>query len=112
MEKPRSYPRVKLSRFTVSWTNERWISPVQDWITSVIRLKRNNRIGLECDESFYKKVVKGAFSQRRKTLRNALKSITLPLNVNEFPFQEKRAEQLSVADFILLTQFFEKWNLF
>ena len=91
--------------FTV---NEDVFDPPPKVKSAVIRLKRNNRIGLECDESFYKKVVKGAFSQRRKTLRNALKSITLPLNVNEFPFQEKRAEQLSVVDFILLTQFFEK----
>ena len=91
--------------FTV---NEDVFDPPPKVKSAVIRLRRNNRKKLECEESFYKKVEKGAFSQRRKTLRNALKSITLPLNVNEFPYQEKRAEQLSVADFILLTQFFEK----
>jgi 16S rRNA (adenine1518-N6/adenine1519-N6)-dimethyltransferase len=91
--------------FTV---NEDVFDPPPKVKSGVIRLRRNNRIKLECDESFFVKVVKSAFSQRRKTLRNALKSITLPLNINEFPFQEKRAEQLSVADFILLTQFFER----
>ncbi|MEJ6735050.1 MAG: 16S rRNA (adenine(1518)-N(6)/adenine(1519)-N(6))-dimethyltransferase RsmA [Flavobacteriales bacterium] len=91
--------------FTV---NEDVFTPAPKVKSGVIRLKRNKRTKLECDESFYIKVVKGAFGQRRKTLRNALKSITLPLNITEFPFQEKRAEQLSVADFILLTQHFEQ----
>lgn len=91
--------------FTV---NEDVFTPAPKVKSGVIRLKRNERIKLECNEALYIKVVKGAFGQRRKTLRNALKSITLPLNINEFPFQEKRAEQLSVADFILLTQHFEQ----
>ena len=94
--------------FTV---NEDVFTPAPKVKSGVIRLKRNERTKLECDEALYIKVVKGAFGQRRKTLRNALKSITLPLNISEFPFQEKRAEQLSVADFILLTQHFEQWNL-
>jgi 16S rRNA (adenine1518-N6/adenine1519-N6)-dimethyltransferase len=91
--------------FTV---NEDVFTPAPKVKSGVIRLKRNERTKLDCDESLYIKVVKGAFGQRRKTLRNALKSITLPLNIIEFPFQEKRAEQLSVADFILLTQYFEQ----
>lgn len=91
--------------FTV---NEDVFTPAPKVKSGVIRLKRNERTKLECDEALYIKVVKGAFGQRRKTLRNALKSITLPLNISEFPFQEKRAEQLSVADFILLTQHFEQ----
>lgn len=91
--------------FTV---NEDVFTPAPKVKSGVIRLKRNERIKLECNEALYIKVVKGAFGQRRKTLRNALKSITLPLNISEFPFQEKRAEQLSVADFILLTQHFEQ----
>ena len=91
--------------FTV---NEDVFTPAPKVKSGVIRLKRNERTKLDCDESLYIKVVKGAFGQRRKTLRNALKSITLPLNIIEFPFQKKRAEQLSVADFILLTQYFEQ----
>lgn len=74
--------------------------------SAVIRLKRNNRKKLECDQKLFRRIVKTSFSQRRKTLRNALKSITLPEKINQFPFQEKRAEQLSVEDFIKLTQFF------
>jgi 16S rRNA (adenine1518-N6/adenine1519-N6)-dimethyltransferase len=70
--------------------------------SAVIRLKRNNVESLSCDEKFFKRVVKAGFGKRRKTLRNALKD----LNLSE-PFEDeilnKRAEQLSVADFISLT---------
>jgi 16S rRNA (adenine1518-N6/adenine1519-N6)-dimethyltransferase len=51
-------------------------------------------------------LVKTAFNQRRKTLHNALKSIT-PLYAPENPFASKRAEQLSVADFVTLYQLYE-----
>jgi 16S rRNA (adenine1518-N6/adenine1519-N6)-dimethyltransferase len=90
--------------FTV---NEDVFTPAPKVKSGVIRLKRNKRDKLECNESLYIKVVKAAFGQRRKTLRNALKSITLPMQISDFPFQNKRAEQLSVADFIVLTQYFE-----
>lgn len=71
--------------------------------SGVIRCRRNNRKKLECDESFFKKVVKTAFNQRRKTLRNSLKSIS---NGMELPlkFSGERPERLSVEDFIELTQ--------
>ena len=72
--------------------------------SGVIRCVRNKRDHLGCDESFFKRVVKTAFNQRRKTLRNSLKSITngmdLPLH-----FSGERPEQLSVDDFIELTLF-------
>lgn len=75
--------------------------------SAVIRLKRNNVVHLDCDERLFFKVVKTAFNQRRKTLRNALKSmvpdgVSLPVALGE-----KRAEQLTVDDFIFLTRMFE-----
>ena len=95
--------------------------------SAVIRLTRNCRTDLGCDEKFFKTVVKTAFNQRRKTLRNSLKpliterlSATIPLHPQgtggvppETPCLDKqwldnlldlRAERLSVEDFVLLTK--------
>jgi 16S rRNA (adenine1518-N6/adenine1519-N6)-dimethyltransferase len=76
--------------------------------SGVIRLKRNNVAMLSCDEDLYKKVIKQGFNNRRKTLRNALKNLNLPGSVYALPVMDKRAEQLSVNDFVLLTQAIEK----
>lgn len=72
--------------------------------SSVIRMKRNAVDKLPCDEALLYRVVKTAFNQRRKTLRNALKP--LPEAEGGVPerFADKRAEQLSVAEFIELTR--------
>jgi 16S rRNA (adenine1518-N6/adenine1519-N6)-dimethyltransferase len=72
--------------------------------SGVIRLVRNQVETLGCDESLFKTVVKTAFNQRRKTLGNALKA----MGAKEWPAEHKellskRAEQLSVADFVLIT---------
>lgn len=68
--------------------------------SGVIRLRRNGTSALACDEKLFFRVVKTAFNQRRKTLRNALKPIgELP----EHPLLTKRAEQLSVSQFVELT---------
>lgn len=67
--------------------------------SAVIRLKRNQTQHLGCDEKFLLQVVKTAFNQRRKTLHNALK----PLGNYNGEFAGKRAEQLSVAQFVSLT---------
>ncbi|TAG20863.1 MAG: ribosomal RNA small subunit methyltransferase A [Cytophagia bacterium] len=69
--------------------------------SGVIRLKRNDVMQLDCDEKRFVQVVKTAFNQRRKTLRNALKPLGTPF---EHPLLDLRAERLSVADFVLLTQ--------
>jgi 16S rRNA (adenine1518-N6/adenine1519-N6)-dimethyltransferase len=72
--------------------------------SGVIRLRRNNVAALDCNEKLFFRVVKTAFNQRRKTLRNALKPI------GEFPddpILNKRAEQLAVGDFVLLTKMAE-----
>lgn len=70
--------------------------------SAVIHLKRNDRNDLGCDENLFFKVVKLGFNQRRKTLRNSLKSILLNLPTNNEIFG-MRPEQLSVDDFIYLT---------
>ncbi|MBQ9462300.1 MAG: 16S rRNA (adenine(1518)-N(6)/adenine(1519)-N(6))-dimethyltransferase RsmA [Bacteroidales bacterium] len=73
--------------------------------SAVIRLIRNCRTELGCDEKLFKQVVKTAFNQRRKTLRNALKPLLAERpDKDEVPFLDLRAERLSVEDFIVLTQ--------
>ena len=72
--------------------------------SAVISLKRNDQQSLDCDEVLFKKLVKQGFQNRRKTLRNALKAINLPSEVSNMALLDKRAEQLSVADFVKLTQ--------
>jgi 16S rRNA (adenine1518-N6/adenine1519-N6)-dimethyltransferase len=72
-------------------------------MSAVIRLTRNDRVQLACDEVFFFKVVKQAFQNRRKTLRNALKPLNLPAQISALATMDLRAEQLSVEEFILLT---------
>ncbi|AZQ61951.1 16S rRNA (adenine(1518)-N(6)/adenine(1519)-N(6))-dimethyltransferase RsmA [Flammeovirga pectinis] len=71
--------------------------------SAVISLKRNDRKELPCKQETFFKVVKQAFSTRRKTLRNALKPYGLPAEMLAEPLFNKRAEELSVEDFIDLT---------
>lgn len=75
--------------------------------SGVIRLRRNDEKKLECNEKFFKQVVKQAFSQRRKTLRNALKPLIGKSGFND-PKLELRAERLSVKDFVYLTNQLER----
>jgi 16S rRNA (adenine1518-N6/adenine1519-N6)-dimethyltransferase len=72
--------------------------------SAVIRLQRNKVEQLDCDEVLFKKVVKAGFGQRRKTLRNALKALPLPTQLQQDEILNKRAEQLSVQEFINLTR--------
>lgn len=72
-------------------------------LSGVIRLTRNNKVTLDCDEKLFKQVVKAGFNQRRKTLGNALSGILPKGSLADEPALEKRAEQLSVADFVGLT---------
>ncbi|HEY5499678.1 MAG TPA: 16S rRNA (adenine(1518)-N(6)/adenine(1519)-N(6))-dimethyltransferase RsmA [Bacteroidales bacterium] len=72
--------------------------------SAVIRLTRNKRTGLDCNEILFKRVIKTGFNQRRKTLRNSLK----PLLGNDCPITNDpifnfRPEQLSVEKFVQLT---------
>ena len=77
--------------------------------SAVIRMTRNNVRALDCDEEFFRKVVKAGFNQRRKTLRNSLKVITGNNPVtNADSILDKRPEQLSVAEFVELTNILEQ----
>ncbi len=79
-------------------------NPPPKVMSAVIRLKRNSRKKLDCDEQLFQHVVKQAFQKRRKTLRNALKHLNLPGSVVVLDLMDKRPEQLSVEDFIFLTR--------
>ncbi len=72
--------------------------------SGVLRLKRKNTLKLNCDEKLFFRIVKTAFNQRRKTLRNSLKSFNLPENLREDTIFGKRPEQLGYQEFIELTQ--------
>ena len=86
--------------------------------SAVIRMTRNKRRRLECDEELFKTVVKTAFNQRRKQMRNSLKGLinptpALPTREGEKEkqleyFLTRRPEQLSVEEFIELTQLVER----
>ena len=90
--------------FTV---NENVFNPPPKVKSAVIRLKRNDVKGLECDEKLFTQVVKTGFNQRRKTLRNALRQLNMPLDKISEEILAKRAEQLSVAQFIEITKTIE-----
>jgi 16S rRNA (adenine1518-N6/adenine1519-N6)-dimethyltransferase len=77
-------------------------------MSTVIRLKRNKRVKLDFDESAFFKVVKQGFNNRRKTLRNALKSLNLAAEYSALPIFNQRAEQLTVDEFVYITQLMEK----
>ncbi len=76
--------------------------------SGVLRLTRKENYALPCSEKLLFKVVKTAFQQRRKTLRNSLKTFNLSDNLKANVIFGKRPEQLSVDAFIELTQFIEK----
>jgi len=90
--------------FTV---HENVFSPPPKVKSAVIRLTRNSVQKLDCDEDLFKKVVKTTFNQRRKTIRNSVRTL---FNNNELrhPLLDKRPEQLSVAQFVELTKFVQE----
>ena len=90
--------------FTV---HEHVFNPPPKVKSAVIRLRRNTTQALSCDEQLFTKVVKIGFNQRRKTLRNALKQLNLPLDKVPENLLALRAEQLSVADFVAIAKALE-----
>ncbi|MCX6279139.1 MAG: 16S rRNA (adenine(1518)-N(6)/adenine(1519)-N(6))-dimethyltransferase RsmA [Bacteroidetes bacterium] len=72
--------------------------------SAVIRLRRNKTEKLDCEETLFIRVVKTAFNQRRKTLRNALRTITGSHPLTASPVFDLRAEQLGVEDFVRLVR--------
>jgi len=86
-------------------------SPPPKVDSAVIRLIRNNVDFLDCDEKLFFRVVKQGFQNRRKTLRNALKPINLPEQIISDRVLDRRAETLSVAEYVSLTnKIQESWN--
>jgi 16S rRNA (adenine1518-N6/adenine1519-N6)-dimethyltransferase len=87
--------------FTV---DEHVFNPPPKVKSGVMRMTRKSNYHLPCDEKLLFTVVKTAFNQRRKTLRNSLKSLNLSDNLREGSIFDLRPEQLSVEQFIELTQ--------
>lgn len=90
--------------FTV---HENVFSPPPKVKSAVIRLTRNKTEQLGCDEKLFTAVVKAAFNQRRKTVRNAVKAFAIKPGFENHEYFANRAERLSVADFVALTNMLE-----
>ena len=88
--------------------NEDVFTPPPKVKSGVLKLIRNYRKELDCDEKKFIQIVKAGYNQRRKTLKNALKSFSL-ITTNEVEeLLKKRAEELDVEDFITLTKNVQK----
>lgn len=84
-------------------------SPPPKVKSAVVRMSRNSRTSLPCNEQLFKQIVKSTFNQRRKKLRNSIQQIVgkeSPLLTD--PILDKRPEQLSIEEFIALTQKVER----
>ncbi|MBQ7463214.1 MAG: 16S rRNA (adenine(1518)-N(6)/adenine(1519)-N(6))-dimethyltransferase RsmA [Bacteroidaceae bacterium] len=120
--KPGSKTYGILSVLVQAWYNVEYLFTVEPGVfnpppkvrSAVIRLMRNERTDLGCDEKLFRRLVKTTFNQRRKMLRNniqpLLQALSNPDNKSSFkgdledlPFMTLRPEQLSVEDFITLT---------
>lgn len=87
--------------FTVS---EHVFDPPPKVKSAVIKMTRNGVTDLGCDEALFKRVVKTAFNQRRKTMRNSLRGILIPgADILSDKIFDMRPEQISVAQFVKLT---------
>jgi 16S rRNA (adenine1518-N6/adenine1519-N6)-dimethyltransferase len=91
--------------FTV---HENVFNPPPKVKSGVIRLTRNPKEGLAGNEILFKQIVKAGFNQRRKKLSNALKILNIPEALKTHEFLDKRAEELSVSDFISFTQLWKE----
>ena len=88
--------------FTVS---ETVFSPPPKVKSAVVRMRRNNREKLECDEALLTRIVKATFNQRRKKLRNSIQNIVGKESpILSDAILDKRPEQLSIEEFIELTK--------
>jgi len=94
-----------------AWYNIEYLFTVPQYVfdpppkvmSAVIRLTRNKRIELGCNEKLFKSLIKVAYHNRRKTLRNNLKSLNLPAEYLANEYFTKRAEELGVDEFVKLT---------
>lgn len=78
-------------------------NPPPKVLSGVMRMVRNDKESLDCDEKLFWRVVKAGFNQRRKTLRNALSGVIPKEQMSDNPLYELRAERLDVNDFVQLT---------
>lgn len=90
--------------FTV---HENVFAPPPKVKSGVIRLTRNGVTQLDCNEQLFFRIVKATFNQRRKVISNSIRAV-VNLSGKEHPLLTKRPEQLSVTEFIELTNFAEK----
>lgn len=106
-----------LSVMIQAWYNVEYLFTVHEHVfnpppkvkSAVIRMTRNETQELGCNEKLFKQIVKTTFNQRRKTLRNSISPILDKANpLSADPIFNKRPEQLSVEDFIVLTNRVEK----
>jgi len=89
--------------------SNRVFNPPPKVTSAVIQMKRNSRENLGCNEKLFRTIVKTSFTQRRKTLRNGLKSLVGGnMSILSGALFDKRPEQLSVEDFIHLTTYLEE----
>ncbi len=86
--------------FTV---NENVFNPPPKVKSAVIRLTRNNKQQLDCDEKLFVSTVKAAFNHRRKTLKNSLRPLISDISKADHKYFSMRAEQLSPENFVELT---------
>ena len=107
-----------LSVLLQAWYTVEYLFTVSEFVfdpppkvkSAVIRMVRNDRKELGCDEKLFKTVVKTSFNQRRKTLRNSMKPL-LGKDCPDYalPVFDKRPEQLSVEQFVELTLIADRW---
>ena len=116
-EKPGTKTYGILSVFLQAWYDIEYLftvgsgafNPPPKVQSAVIRLTRNSRTSLGCDEKLFRSIVKASFGQRRKTLRNSLKSLIPaskkdgPASILTDPVFDLRPERLGVEDFVRLT---------
>ncbi len=107
-----------LSVFMQAWYDIEYLFTVPEHVfnpppkvkSAVIKMTRNGTAQLGCNEDLFRTIVKTGFNQRRKTLRNSLKALLgKDCELLEDPFFDNRPEQLSVAQFIDLTNRIEKF---
>lgn len=75
--------------------------------SGVLRFTRKEKLKLDCDEVAFKKIIKSCFLQKRKMIRNSLKQF-LPIDKLQDKFFDKRPEELSVDDFVMITNLLNK----
>jgi 16S rRNA (adenine1518-N6/adenine1519-N6)-dimethyltransferase len=110
--KPRTKDYGVLTILTQAYYNAEYLfdvpptsfDPPPKVMSGVVRLTRKKE-ALQCDEALFKKIVKQAFTQRRKTMRNSLKEMIHEKNISASAIFNKRPEELSIKDFEDLTNY-------